>query len=173
MGRPSRFGSLLRITTCSRGMAGTRSSIPHARSHRGVQCSVRCVRQRDSITFGSMMAVTALTTLAQAGQPDWVIQAQIGHVAPSMMKTYSHRTMYRGPSMDPRAAHPIAPTRCCHLQQCPSAQADWRRHRAQRTGSAAAHRERHPRPVHAARRDRNRQSARETARSRGIERGTA
>jgi integrase len=33
---------------------------------------------------------TALTRLAEAGQPDWVIQAQLGHVSPSMMKTYSH-----------------------------------------------------------------------------------
>ena len=33
---------------------------------------------------------TALTRLAEAGQPDWVIQAQIGHVSPAMMKTYSH-----------------------------------------------------------------------------------
>ena len=33
---------------------------------------------------------TALTQLAEAGQPDWVIQAQIGHVSPAMMKTYSH-----------------------------------------------------------------------------------
>ena len=34
--------------------------------------------------------VTALTTLAEQGQPDWVIQAQMGHVSPDMMKTYSH-----------------------------------------------------------------------------------
>ncbi len=33
---------------------------------------------------------TALTTLAEHGTPDWVIQAQIGHVDPQMMKTYSH-----------------------------------------------------------------------------------
>src|SRR4029453_16252918 len=33
---------------------------------------------------------TALTRLAEAGQPDWVIQAQIGHISPQMMKTYSH-----------------------------------------------------------------------------------
>jgi len=33
---------------------------------------------------------TALTRLAEAGQPDWVIQAQMGHVSPAMMKTYSH-----------------------------------------------------------------------------------
>jgi integrase len=33
---------------------------------------------------------TELTRLAEAGQPDWVIQAQLGHVSPSMMKTYSH-----------------------------------------------------------------------------------
>jgi integrase len=33
---------------------------------------------------------TAVTTLAEKGLPDWVIQAQVGHVAPQMMKTYSH-----------------------------------------------------------------------------------
>ena len=33
---------------------------------------------------------TALTRLAERGQPDWVIQAQLGHVSPDMMKTYSH-----------------------------------------------------------------------------------
>ena len=32
---------------------------------------------------------TAITTLAEKGLPDWVIQAA-GHVAPEMMKTYSH-----------------------------------------------------------------------------------
>jgi hypothetical protein len=33
---------------------------------------------------------TAITTLAEKGLPDWVIQAQVGHVSPAMMKTYSH-----------------------------------------------------------------------------------
>ena len=33
---------------------------------------------------------SALTTLAEAGVPDWVITAHIGHVDPQMMKTYSH-----------------------------------------------------------------------------------
>lgn len=33
---------------------------------------------------------TAITTMAEKGLPDWVIQAQVGHVAPQMMKTYSH-----------------------------------------------------------------------------------
>lgn len=33
---------------------------------------------------------TALTTLAEAGQPDWVIQAQMGHVSSAMMRVYSH-----------------------------------------------------------------------------------
>jgi Phage integrase family len=33
---------------------------------------------------------TAITTLAEKGLPDWVIQAQVGHVAPEMVKTYSH-----------------------------------------------------------------------------------
>jgi hypothetical protein len=33
---------------------------------------------------------TTLTRLAEKGQPDWVIQAQMGHVSPAMMRTYSH-----------------------------------------------------------------------------------
>ena len=33
---------------------------------------------------------TALTRLAEAGQADWVIHAQLGHVSPAMMKTCSH-----------------------------------------------------------------------------------
>jgi integrase len=33
---------------------------------------------------------TAITTLAEKGLADWVIQAQVGHVAPTMMKTSSH-----------------------------------------------------------------------------------
>lgn len=33
---------------------------------------------------------TVVTTLAENGIPDWVIQAQVGHVDPQMMKTYSH-----------------------------------------------------------------------------------
>ncbi len=33
---------------------------------------------------------TALTRLCEASQADWVIQAQMGHVSPAMMKTYSH-----------------------------------------------------------------------------------
>lgn len=33
---------------------------------------------------------TAITTLAEKGLPDWVIQAQVGHVDPQMMKTCSH-----------------------------------------------------------------------------------
>lgn len=33
---------------------------------------------------------TAITTLAEKGLPDWVIQAQVGHVDPQMMKTYGH-----------------------------------------------------------------------------------
>jgi hypothetical protein len=28
--------------------------------------------------------------LAEKSQPDWVIQAQMGHVSPAMMRTYSH-----------------------------------------------------------------------------------
>jgi integrase len=34
--------------------------------------------------------LTNRSTLAEKGLPDWVIQAQVGHVDPQMMKTYSH-----------------------------------------------------------------------------------
>jgi hypothetical protein len=34
--------------------------------------------------------LTAFLNLQEKGLPDWVIQAQVGHVAPEMMKTYSH-----------------------------------------------------------------------------------
>ena len=33
---------------------------------------------------------TAITTLQEKGVPDWVIQAQVGHVSPEMMKKYSN-----------------------------------------------------------------------------------
>jgi len=33
---------------------------------------------------------TAVTTMAEAGLPDLTIMAQVGHVSPEMMKTYSH-----------------------------------------------------------------------------------
>lgn len=36
------------------------------------------------------MLIRSITTLAEKGLPDWVIQAQVGHVDPQMMKTYSH-----------------------------------------------------------------------------------
>jgi len=45
---------------------------------------------------------TALTRLAEAGKPDWVIQAQLGHVSAEMMKTYSH--VRREALNDPAAA---------------------------------------------------------------------
>jgi hypothetical protein len=34
-----------------------------------------------------MMAATLPSPLTEKGLPDWVIQAQVGHVAPEMMKT--------------------------------------------------------------------------------------
>jgi len=46
------------------------AGLPHARFHYGRH--------------------TAITTLAEKGLPDWVTQAQVGHVSPAMMKTYSH-----------------------------------------------------------------------------------
>jgi len=49
---------------------------------------------------------TALTRLAEAGQPDWVIQALMGHVSPAMMKTYSH---VRRQALDAAAAALEAP----------------------------------------------------------------
>lgn len=48
-------------------------------------------KQLASITCASTTGRhTALTRLAEKGQPDWVIQAQMGHVSPAMMRTYSH-----------------------------------------------------------------------------------
>ena len=52
---------------------------------------------------------TAITTLVEKGLPDWVIQAQVGHVAPEMMKTYSHiRRQALNQAAD--ALEPTAPT---------------------------------------------------------------
>jgi integrase len=57
---------------------------------------------------------TAITTLAEKGLPDWVIQAQVGHVAPEMMKAYSHirrqALNQAADALEPTvAAPPIAP----------------------------------------------------------------
>jgi len=38
---------------------------------------------------------TAITTLAETGLPDWVIQAQVGHVAPEMMRRTAISTARR------------------------------------------------------------------------------
>ena len=63
---------------------------------------------------------TALTRLAQAGQPDWVIQAQLGHVSPAMMKTYSHvdgrRSMWRVESSNPSSVKMRSSRRGQHLK---------------------------------------------------------
>jgi integrase len=58
-------------------------------SWRSAWRSLRCAAGLPSVRFHDGRH-TALTRLAEAGQPDWVIQAQIGHVSPAMMKTYSH-----------------------------------------------------------------------------------
>ncbi len=50
---------------------------------------------------------TAITTLAEKGLPDEVIRAQVGHVSPDMMKTYSH---IRRQALD-RAAAALEPAR--------------------------------------------------------------
>jgi integrase len=56
---------------------------------------------------------TAITTLAEKGLPDWVIQAQVGHVAPEMMKTYSHirreALNQAAAALEPTALAPPAP----------------------------------------------------------------
>ena len=49
---------------------------------------------------------TAITTLAEKGLPDEVIRAQVGHVSPDMMKTYSH---IRRQALD-RATAALEPT---------------------------------------------------------------
>ena len=57
---------------------------------------------------------TAITTLAEKGLPDWVIQAQVGHVAPEMMKTYSHirreALNTAAAALEPSSHIPTAPT---------------------------------------------------------------
>ena len=59
--------------------------------------------------------------VAEKGLPDWVIQAQVGHVAPEMMKTYSHiRRQALSQAAD--ALEPNAPV--------PAAQSTPRTHRA-------------------------------------------
>jgi len=52
----------------------------------------RCIRKASGLKSVRLHdgRHTAITTLAEKGLPDWVIQAQVGHVAPEMMKTYSH-----------------------------------------------------------------------------------
>jgi integrase len=56
---------------------------------------------------------TAITTLAEKGLPDWVIQAQVGHVAPEMMKTYSHirrqALNQAADALEPSAGRPSTP----------------------------------------------------------------
>jgi hypothetical protein len=56
--------------------------------------SLACRWYRENASLTAAMkkghTQTAITTLAEKGLPDWVIQAQVGHVAPEMMKTYSH-----------------------------------------------------------------------------------
>jgi hypothetical protein len=59
------------------------------KSWRSAWRSLRKAAGLDSVRFHDGRH-TALTRLAEAGQPDWVIQAQLGHVSPAMMKTYSH-----------------------------------------------------------------------------------
>ena len=60
-------------------------------------------------------------SVAEKGLPDWVIQAQVGHVAPEMMKTYSHiRRQALSQAAD--ALEPNAPV--------PAAQSTPRTHRA-------------------------------------------
>ena len=49
----------------------------------------RSIRKAAGLTYWYGLH-TAITTLAEKGLLDWVIQAQVGHVAPEMMKTYSH-----------------------------------------------------------------------------------
>ncbi len=72
---------------------------------------------------------TAITTLAEKGLPDWVIQAQVGHVAPEMMKTYSHiRRQALNQAAD--ALEPNAPV--------PAAQPTPRTHRARVMSQSAS-----------------------------------
>lgn len=51
--------------------------------------SIRKAAQLNGVRFHDGRH-TAITVLAENGTPDWVIQAQVGHVDAQMMKTYSH-----------------------------------------------------------------------------------
>jgi len=74
---------------------------------------------------------TAITTLAEKGLPDWVIQAQVGHVAPEMMKTYSHirrqALNQAADALEPTAAPSAAPPPAPPAAVAPPAQATSRR----------------------------------------------
>lgn len=62
----------------TRPMAGWRSAWRSILKEAGVKARFHDLRH------------TAVTTMAEAGLPDLTIMAQVGHVSPAMMKTYSH-----------------------------------------------------------------------------------
>jgi len=62
----------------TRPMAGWRSAWRSILKEAGIKARFHDLRH------------TAVTTMAEAGLPDMTIMAQVGHVSPDMMKTYSH-----------------------------------------------------------------------------------
>jgi hypothetical protein len=46
--------------------------------------------ERPDLSSGLSVMDTAVTTMGEKGLPDLTIMAQVGHVAPQMLKHYSH-----------------------------------------------------------------------------------
>jgi integrase len=84
---------------------------------------------------------TAITTLAEKGLPDWVIQAQVGHVAPEMMKTYSHirreALNHAAAALEPATPLAPAPTEPTAAAAAPAAPEEKRVMVESRRGAAA------------------------------------
>ncbi len=66
--------TLVTLTGCNR--AGSNTSAP-------IYPGLEHVRFHD-------LRHTAVTVMAEAGLPEHVIMAQVGHISPQMLKTYSH-----------------------------------------------------------------------------------
>ena len=88
---PRSSASTTLSTFSSHGTGATRRSMPSRpmTTWRSAWRSLRKAAGLDHVRFHDGRH-TALTRLAEKGQPDWVIQAQMGHVSPAMMRTYSH-----------------------------------------------------------------------------------
>src|SRR6059036_3229874 len=79
---------LLRRRRQSRRTSGARQAVVLRRPQSSGSQSERLPACKACVS--TTCGTPAITTLAEKGLPDWVIQAQVGHIAPEMMKTYSH-----------------------------------------------------------------------------------